>query len=104
MSLYSGENEEEITETNSVRIVGPSKIKEKIITEFYAVDNLENEITDITWDVQGAKSFETTPDGKMNVIGAKIGDIATITAYSPTLGTNTITVKTVSLFADLGTS
>lgn len=99
-----GKNEEEITETNSVRIVGPSKIREKIITEFYAVDNSENIITDIIWDVQGAKSFETTPDGKMTVIGAKIGDIATITASSPTLGSNTITVKTVSLFADLGMS
>lgn len=99
-----GKNEEEITETNGIRIVGPSKIREKIITEFYAVDNLENIITDIIWDVQGAKSFETTPDGKMTVIGANIGDTATITAHSPTLGANTITVKTVSLFADLGTS
>lgn len=93
------ENDKPIDEQNGIRIVGPSKVRELIATEFRVVDFYENSIVDAEWTVENDKYHEVE-DGLLYVIGKRVGDTVTITA-SHTLGENTITCQVVGAFSQL---
>lgn len=87
--------------TSEVRIVGDYSIPEKILSSFYAIGSKEERLTG-DWTVESKGGFEVKTeveeDGTLNVIGATMKDVLTITFTSP-IGTNSIEVKVVSMFS-----
>lgn len=84
---------------NGIRIVGPSKVTEKVATSFYAIDSEENKLTDVEWTVEN-DAYHEIEDNELWVIGKKIGDIVKITATC-SIGTNSVECRVVSPFSDL---
>lgn len=97
---FAQNNEPTSPEIEGVFIVGPSRVREKVSTEFKLVDSKENPLTqDVSWEVENAKLWEVE-DGKLYVIGKKIGDVVVIKATHPK-GENLIECKVVSAFTQI---
>lgn len=87
-----------------IKIVGPNGLKEKIGIEFRCVDLNGKDIPDAEWTVEGpTRGYTIDANGVLEVVGNKIGDIVKISATQNSFS-NSITVKTVSMFTDLDKS
>lgn len=93
------ENEKPTELPSTVRIVGPTKIPEKLISRFYAVDENE-EVLVGNWVVENVETYYMSEDNKTLIVkGKKKGDRVKI-SYSDDSGReNSIEVKTVSMLS-----
>lgn len=85
---------EEIT----VRIVAPAKIKEKLVSRVYAINEQTSEKISGTWQVEGA-TFTIVDEYNIDIKGQKLGNLITITFTDENGNQNTATAKTVSMFS-----
>lgn len=95
---------EENPTTAGIKIVGPNGIKEKVATYFTAVLQNGDLVLDANWSVEGEyQEAELLSDGRFEIIGRKIGDMVTIKIEKDGK-TNSIYIRTVSMFSDLDKS
>ena len=95
-------NEKPVEE--GLKIVGASKIHEKLANIFFAVDPKGERIVGASWSATGDFTSATElPDGSFEIVGRKIGDKVTISCALGEL-VNSVEVLTVSMFSDLDKS
>lgn len=90
-------NEEEPKE-NKIRIVAPAKIKEKLVSRVYAINEETSEKVKGIWEISGA-TFNKVDEYEVDVKGTKIGNIITIMFTDEEGNSNIVTAKTVSMFS-----
>lgn len=97
-----GENEVEPEKAN-VRIVGPANLKEKLVSNFTAInEQTEEQISSLgEWTVTPTEGVTTSikEDGSLNVTSGKRGTDVAITFVSNEGNSNSVTVKTLSMFS-----
>lgn len=91
-------NEKDPIEEESIRIVGPTKVKEKLVSTFYAVNSKEEKIIG-DWEVENSGGYSLSDPYTLSVKGQKIGLTIKITFTDSFGRKNSISVKTVSMMS-----